>query len=215
MIHSRVVPPEADPRASPRHTAVLMLARLILDQDDYLCRLRNISVDGALIELPEPPAAGTRVQIETRAMKAVDARIVWARADRAGLRFADPITIESMLSGMADRRGATLRAPRLLTRARVSVRQGYKPLAATLTDISPRGCRLRPTGTLTRDNALALTIEGLGMRAATVRWTREGEAGLQFLTPIGFPELARWLGQRELRFSAIEDGSAGDAETAD
>ncbi len=49
--------------------------------------VRNISLGGAMIELPTPPDEGTRIRFETETTGKVDARIVWVIGNRCGLVF--------------------------------------------------------------------------------------------------------------------------------
>ncbi|BBE36019.1 PilZ domain-containing protein [Sphingosinicella microcystinivorans] len=49
--------------------------------------VRNISLGGAMIELPSPPEEGTRVRFETETTGKVDARVVWVIGNRCGLVF--------------------------------------------------------------------------------------------------------------------------------
>lgn len=48
----------------------------------------------------------------------------------------------------------------------------------TVEDLSINGCAVR--GWLRRDDQVILTVPRLGTFAATVRWARNGRAGLQF-----------------------------------
>jgi hypothetical protein len=49
--------------------------------------VRNISLGGAMIELPSPPDEGTRVRFETETTGKLDARVVWVIGNRCGLVF--------------------------------------------------------------------------------------------------------------------------------
>ncbi|WP_339707574.1 PilZ domain-containing protein [uncultured Sphingosinicella sp.] len=49
--------------------------------------VRNISLGGAMIELPSPPEEGTRIRFETDTTGKVDARVVWVIGNRCGLVF--------------------------------------------------------------------------------------------------------------------------------
>ncbi len=49
--------------------------------------VRNISLGGAMIELPSPPDEGTRIRFETETTGKIDARVVWVIGNRCGLVF--------------------------------------------------------------------------------------------------------------------------------
>ncbi|WP_374594759.1 PilZ domain-containing protein [Sphingosinicella sp.] len=49
--------------------------------------VRNISMGGAMIELPSPPDEGTSIRFETETTGKIDARVVWVIGNRCGLVF--------------------------------------------------------------------------------------------------------------------------------
>lgn len=49
--------------------------------------VRNISMGGAMIELPSPPDEGTRIKFETETTGKLDARVIWVIGNRCGLMF--------------------------------------------------------------------------------------------------------------------------------
>ncbi len=49
--------------------------------------VRNISLGGAMVELPAPPDEGTRIKFETETTGKLDARVVWVIGNRCGLMF--------------------------------------------------------------------------------------------------------------------------------
>lgn len=58
------------------------------------------------------------------------------------------------------------------------------PFVAALEDVSTFGCRLNGAGVLEQDKRIWLRLPGAPPIMATVAWTRDGEAGCRFETPI-------------------------------
>jgi hypothetical protein len=49
--------------------------------------VRNISLGGAMIEMPSPPEEGTHIKFETQTTGKIDARVIWVIGNRCGLMF--------------------------------------------------------------------------------------------------------------------------------
>ncbi len=79
--------------------------------------------------------------------------------------------------------------------ARGTTRFGGRSYALTLDNLSEQGCQFRiPRGTgLPTGTTLSLTIDTLGPFKATVRWSREGEVGVEFDFPVYPPVLQHML----------------------
>lgn len=72
------------------------------------------------------------------------------------------------------------RAPRHATKLDVSIqRAGEHPIESFISDLSLDGCRV--AGYFRQDEALTLTIPGIGRFDARVKWARFGNAGVQFV----------------------------------
>ena len=70
-----------------------------------------------------------------------------------------------------------------------------RTLAIDVRDISQRGIKARTSYVRTGDE-VTVRLEGLEPRKAVVQWTGPGSAGLVFLRPFGFEELAAWVVSR-------------------
>ncbi len=88
-------PASTDIRSSDR-THLFLVATLAFAQTSALVKVRNLSPTGALIEGRELPPVGAQVVLRRGALEA-KGRAVWINAGRAGLRFADPLSVTDWL----------------------------------------------------------------------------------------------------------------------
>lgn len=193
-----------------RQVTILLVARLVTDTGDELCRIRNISTRGMMLETGAALDTGQRVRVELRNLQAVEGRIVWIKSDRTGLQFDAPVGID-LLRARVGRRGAPRpRAPRVSTECPVLVRIEGRVSRAILLDLSSSGGKLALAQRLAPGDQLTVTLPGLAPKRAAVRWTRDGQAGMAFLEAIAFADLDGWLQVPWIRYAARKAGTADD-----
>ena len=186
-----------------RVITILLVARLVSDRSDDLCRVRNLSTEGMLLESRAPLSVGQRVRVELRSLMSVEGEIVWVKGPHAGMRFDTATDVGELLQSTVTGAGAYVpRAPRMSAGCAVHVRRDGRLSRATLLDLSQHGCKLRSAEALTPDDRITVSIPGLGPNRAVVRWTRDHEAGAVFLELISLTALELWLGDRPIRYAA-------------
>lgn len=185
---------------APRAATLLVTGKLILHDRECLCRVRNLSASGAMIEARTALHEGQEVRIAMRRGGEISARVAWARDGAAGLAFLSPIDVVAVLNEQAPRsriaRQRPARAPRLAATCAIEVeaRGGAHP--AALLDISQRGARLRVPFRPVQDERLALSIPGLPLKCGAVRWISGAEVGVCFYEALPFDVLATWIEAR-------------------
>ena len=60
-------------------------------------------------------------------------------------------------------------------------RQDGREMKAMLTNVSKRGCEIRPQHLLAIDELVRIEVPRLGSFAATIRWMTDGRAGAEFI----------------------------------
>ena len=80
-----------DKRSSPR-THLFVAVTLSWSASSAAARLRNISSDGALVEIAEGPTPGERVKLR-RAELSATGTVMWAVGNRVGIRFERPVRV--------------------------------------------------------------------------------------------------------------------------
>jgi hypothetical protein len=65
-------------------------------------------------------------------------------------------------------------------------------------DISQRGVRIRAPF-MQVNQEVDIQLDGLDRRKGIVRWAQAGTAGLHFIRPLGFEQLAQWSVEQQAR----------------
>ncbi|GLS99620.1 hypothetical protein GCM10007897_10020 [Sphingobium jiangsuense] len=205
MLHSKITQEEATPvaegqvedrRASQRYVTVLKVGRAVVDGQDQLCLVRNMSRDGAKLDLRGTVRTDQKIMIELRSDKVVTGTVRWTGDHVAGIEFDEPVDVQDMLQSRPTRSVLRKlpRAPRFLAAGRVLLElEGGGSIGGSIVNISLHGLCLETQEVARIDDVVVARVDGLPARRGTVRWVRNGMTGLHFDMPMGFSELARWL----------------------
>lgn len=188
------------PAREARLTTILLVGRLVTDCGDWLCRVRNLSSGGLMVECDAPLVPDMPVRIELRSLIELEGEIAWRRPPRAGVRFTAPVDVAELLGTGVARGRRRPRAPRLSADCPVLLWYQGRTTAPTLLDLSQSGCLLALTDAPPVDRPVRITIPGLPPRYATVRWVGDGKAGFVFRDMLSFGELSAWQIDMAARF---------------
>ena len=184
-------------RQGNRHVSVFRVGRLVCGDRDQLCVIRNISAGGVAIEANIVPAIGSRVTVELRSDRRLDATVRWSRPREAGVNFDAPIDVAAMLK---EERPSILRlqprAPRFIRHGAVHVAGTTESVDGVVANISINGVGIIGVADFQRDEAVVVSIEGLGAAHGVVRWNARGEIGVRLTRPLSYRALADWLDAR-------------------
>ncbi len=200
-------------RRETRLMTILLVARLEAAGVDHVCRVRNLSPTGMMIECSAALAEEDRVRVELRNLQAVDARVAWVRDGRAGLQLDTPIVLDAVLGTVPDTssimpRLITPRTPRIAANCPAVLWHQGTLSTAMLCDLSQSGCRmlvatpLPRDGPMPRDSEVRITIAGIAPRRAHMRWSNGDNMGFAFLDMLSFAELSAWQIDRSIRFAS-------------
>lgn len=81
-------------RSGPRYT-VLLSARLVTAAGNVPVTIRDLSLEGSMIQGTALPRVGARLLLHRRLM-VIPATVIWQSGNRAGLRFEQPLTEEQL-----------------------------------------------------------------------------------------------------------------------
>lgn len=192
----RLMTPD-DRRTDKRHRAVLRVGRLMTEGREELCMIRNISSGGLMARVYSKLARDQRVAIEIKNGHIMTGEVAWVDSVNAGVRFDDKIDVLNFLANEQKDllSGQVPRSPRLRMQANVLIRRGAHYVHAQTADISQGGVKVSEGDAFDADDSVVLTISGMQPRPGTVRWRREGHAGIGFNEPIPFETLARWAAE--------------------
>jgi len=204
MLHSKITPEDATPatgdsapdrRTSERYVTVLKVGRAVVDGQDQLCLVRNMSRDGAKLDIRGEVRTDQKILIELRSDKVVTGTVRWTGDHVAGIEFDEPVDVQDMLQNRSTRSVLRKlpRAPRFLASGRVIMELDHGLISGSIVNVSLHGLCFESSDVPRIDEQGIIRIEGLPARRASVRWARNGMIGLHFERPMGFSELARWL----------------------
>lgn len=190
-----VVPQPPERRSEERATTLLRAGKLVVDGEQQLCMIRNISSAGAMLKLWRTLPEGQRIQVEITPDCPVSATVIWTQGDLVGVAFDQRIDVANTLTGQGHagpyRRIA--RTPRLRTHCPARIGIEAREWAVVLSDVSLNGARIATEEALSRDEEVTLSIAGLVPVSGRVRWCRDGHAGIEFDRPMPLDVLASWV----------------------
>ena len=174
-------------RRAPRYTLLLRQAKLRTRHGEYLCVIRDLSETGISIRTFHPLPPGERMAIELREGCPYLLEKVWEEDGEAGFRFRDRVALSEMLQ---DDTQFPRRPIRVSVEIPVVMASGAERGQGTLLNLSQQGARLDADRAWARDQLVRLSIAGLPVILAKVRWRREMTHGLVFETPFAFRDFA-------------------------
>lgn len=187
---------DVDERVAPRFTLMIRTGKLIVEDRQYLCLLRDVSATGASVRTFHPLVQGRRYAIEFETGDRVAADLVWNDGQVAGFHFHTPINVDDLMMGSIRYPKRDLRFEIALP-VEIHTRNGVLP--ATISNLSRQGGRIECDSGLALDQLVR--IEGAGMPEieARVRWRDDGSYGLVFDTTFTLDQLARVLSHLHMR----------------
>ncbi len=186
------VRPRREQRSEARVVSVFRLAKLV-GAGDELCLIRNISAHGLKLEVFSPKTVGEEIAVDFGDGLAQPAEVRWVSGDCIGLAFGNEIDVAQTLASVpapGDRRARRLR---LLREVGADLRFRREHSDCQLIDISQGGAKIRTTTLLAPGDHASLKVDGLGTLVGSVRWVRDGHAGIAFATALSYRQLAGWI----------------------
>jgi len=189
---STAVPKPAERRGDERLMAMLRVAKLIEAEREQLIRVRNVSAGGLMAEAVH---VGDQVCIELSSQK-IGSTVVWTREGTAGFKFDQNIDLGELLAGRKPRHGFRPRPPRLQVNCKANVKLENTYYNVDVHDISLGGIKVEPIEEYCLGKKVVVVVESLRPVRGEVRWFSDRKAGIVFEQPLGFEELAEWVGKR-------------------
>jgi hypothetical protein len=193
---STEVPRPAERRTDDRVQTILPVAKLVVEGTDHFCRIKNISAGGLLAELPTPLPVDTIVSVVLNAATSIPGTVVWTRAGSVGVKFDQNIDLRELFANRKPRQRLRERPPRLEVTCAATVQIGRQYHRVEVRDISLGGLKVAIHDWNCAGKDVVVTIESLRPVRGRVRWYKAGYAGIVFDKPLGFEELAEWIGKR-------------------
>lgn len=192
---------------SPRHvrerahrTVSLYLLARIRDTGahDGLCRVRNMSAAGLMLESEQALEPEQVVTIEFRNGTCVTGRVAWTQGNRAGLHSHEWIDVAELLTQLSDHAGRNVlvqRAPRFGCGCKARVRMQGRSRTVPVGNISINGLQMEIPAQL--GDIVNIDLPGLPERVGRIRWCHDGQCGVMLMEPYSFIAMARWLASQD------------------
>ena len=182
-----------DQRSEERTATVFRPVIIETDEFAGFCLVRNLSPNGMRGRVYTSFAEGLVISVRFSPEILVQGTLIWCKDEHVGVHFDEPIDVAHVLSDLAKKLvdGKINRAPRLQIECSAELCIGDRTLAIQVQDISQRGIKAAASFIRPGDE-VQVRLKGLE-RKAIVRWTQGGAAGLNFIRPLSFEELAHWV----------------------
>jgi hypothetical protein len=191
------VPRPTDKRTDDRLRAILPVTKLVTEEGaQHLCRIKNISAGGLMVEGTAGIEANTNILIEMGDNRRIPGTIVWTRGNAMGVKFDHKVDLRELFADRKLRHGFTPRPPRLDVTCGASVKIGRLYHRVDVRDISFGGIKVEIGDSQCVGKSVIITIESLRPLKGKVRWYKAGRAGIVFDQPLSFEELAEWMSKR-------------------
>jgi hypothetical protein len=193
---STSVPRPTERRGDERLSAMLRVAKLMDGSGgQQLIRVKNLSAGGLMGIVTQAPVPGDQFNIELSSEK-IPSTVVWVRGDLVGFKFDQNIDLGELLAGRKPRHGFRPRPPRLQVNCKANVKLENTYYNVDVHDISLGGIKVEPIEEYCLGKKVVVVVESLRPVRGEVRWFADRKAGIVFEQPLGFEELAEWVGKR-------------------
>jgi hypothetical protein len=164
-------------RAAPRFTSLIRSAKLVSDEGEFVCVVRDVSSTGVRLRCFHAVPRGQTMAIELQNGELFTIERVRDEAHEASFRFASEVPIERLICDSPD-------YPRRLLRLNIAIPLSLRTLAgsgaAKTQNLSQQGCRVECTMPLALAQSVVIETPQLPGIRAKVRWRRGNEYGLVF-----------------------------------
>jgi hypothetical protein len=148
-----------------------------------------------MAEAGQPVEVGEVVTLEF-SNQCIPSTVVWIRDGTVGIKFDQNLDLGELLAGRKPRHGFRARPPRLEVNCKASVRIGKLYYTVDVHNISLGGLKIEPIEEYCVGKDVVVVVESLRPVKGQVRWFSDRQAGIVFDKPLGFEELAEWVGKR-------------------
>lgn len=187
-------------RGAPRVTLLLRVAKLVLDDREVFCVVRDASVSGLKVKLFAPLPEYTSMAIEFANGDRHALTCVWATGDQAGLRFAEPVALPQLLEEVC--RPGARRQVRLRIARDAMLWSAGEAIPVKMHDISQQGAGFECGKWLLLNELVRLELGVLPPVFAKVRWRNHPRYGVIFEQTFHLDDLAH-------RATALHIGESG------
>lgn len=189
---------QEEARTAPRFTLLIRIAKLICEQGEFICVVRDLSSTGISLRYFHPLPSCETYSLELLAGEHLEIRNIWDCGREGGFEFVEPVEVAPIIKEVSRFRK---RGVRLGLQFPVTVSTLTQSHQAIVHNLSQQGARIEIRDPLAIDQTVRIRGRGLHDVRAKVRWRKNGEHGLVFEDTFSvgqFAELAARLQCPEL-----------------
>lgn len=191
-VHGQAIAPTSshDRRETHRVRTVYRVARIQVDENEGLARVRNISNGGMRLSLTMPVQVGQTLEVSLSDTLSFKGCVAWAQDGECGVKFMEWIdSAEVLRRSIEEQRSNKGRAPRLTATfsALISSEKGVQTMQVH--DISQRGMKIEHDGSFKEGLAVKVMMAPGVERRGYVRWVQDKFAGLLLTDPFSVEDL--------------------------
>ncbi len=187
-------------RSADREISVLINAGIVHQGRDSLCRIRNLSGGGVMIECNLPLAVDDAVSLCLRSGHELGGRVRWVHEGRAGIAFDEP-ACAALVSGrpglsIVARSAAPIGYPQFRRTAWVRLATAHQRERVVVGAISPTGIIVETARDWGREHLFTISIDGVGdygARREAAAQCDEDMMVLLFVQPLHYRAFSEWL----------------------
>lgn len=178
---------DGDRRGASRFTLLIRTAKLVADEREFLCVIRDVSSKGLKLRLYNAIPAGVPLILELANGDRFAVTQAWERDGFAGFRFDEAVSLDRLL----DAQKGPYPNRKLRLRRRICGRLFWESESreATVENISQQGAAIECDAFLALDQLVRLDCAQLRPVYAKVRWRRQPSYGLIFEETLAFDDL--------------------------
>lgn len=178
----------AESRVAPRHALLILAAKLVVNNAEYLCLLRDASDTGISLQMFHEIPDGTEMILELQSEEHHRVEPVWREGRRMGMRFSQPIDVQRLIEMPAPFERRPIRVRTCVTAA-IGTPLGDNAMC-TILDLSQHGAKVACGHSFALDQRVRLVASGMPTVSAKIRWRKDEMLGLAFETTFPLSELA-------------------------
>lgn len=170
-----------------------------------ICFLRRVTRLGAVLSIDTPLTPGERLDLALLTGDQLAGTVEWTAGSEVGLRFDRPADVFALISrNLVRQPGDARRMPRIEIQVSALLETAGRSEFVTVRNLSDGGARIEARTPLAARQQVVLTLDNFRPVPGSVRWTREGAAGIAFEPELSWQEIMPWLRQSHAAATAAE-----------
>lgn len=171
-------------------------ATLIDSASTHACSIRKLNAAGATLRHDAPLSEGDALSLTLASGQSLPGTIAWLTGDTAGFLFDAPIDVVGTLARtLASLPAERRQMPRIELHQTVSLHHKGAVEFTRSRNLSQGGAAIESRRVLLPGDAVQVSFDGLRPIDGTIKWSAEGNAGIEFDEALPWQVLMPWLRQ--------------------